>query len=227
MGAHPLDNAVRSSLEGSHAGIAERLGTAARYPADVAPFAAVPDDPSPADWADLAALCGPGGDAVLFRPPVAPPGGWAVLDRGVGVQMVADALDPAPDAEAEVLGPEHAAEAMALVARTRPGPFAPRTLELGGYLGFRHGGELVAMAGRRLHPEGHVEISAVCTDEAWRGRGLARRLVTAVAAAIVDEGAVPCLHAAATNTGAVALYERMGFARRRTVEFVRLRAPAG
>ncbi|CAM5277170.1 hypothetical protein SMICM304S_01749 [Streptomyces microflavus] len=34
-----------------------------------------------------------------------------------------------------------------LVARTRPGPFLPRTVELGTYLGIRRGGALVAMAG--------------------------------------------------------------------------------
>ena len=59
-GAHPLDNPVFSSLRGRHARFAERKGRALRYPVDVVPFAALPDDPGPADWADLAALAGPG-----------------------------------------------------------------------------------------------------------------------------------------------------------------------
>src|SRR6185369_13440424 len=63
-------------------------------------------------------------------------------------------------------------EMLALVERTRPGPFAPRTIELGTYLGVRDAGKLVAMAGERMHPAGFVEISAVCTDATHRGRGL-------------------------------------------------------
>jgi hypothetical protein len=36
-----------------------------------------------------------------------------------------------------------------LARRTKPGPFLPRTVELGTYLGLRRGGALVAMAGER------------------------------------------------------------------------------
>ncbi|HEX3749750.1 MAG TPA: GNAT family N-acetyltransferase, partial [Streptosporangiaceae bacterium] len=64
-GTHPLDNPVWSSLRGTHAGLAERRGRALRYPADVVPFAALPRDPAPDDWADLAALAGPGGTLAL------------------------------------------------------------------------------------------------------------------------------------------------------------------
>lgn len=54
-----LDNAVYTSLTGPHAGLAESKGRVRRYPVDVSPFAALPDDPGAADWADLAALAGP------------------------------------------------------------------------------------------------------------------------------------------------------------------------
>ena len=86
-------------------------------------------------------------------------------------------------------------EILDLVARTQPGPFRPRTIELGTYLGFRHDGALVAMAGERLHPAGWTEISAVCTDPAYRGRGLATRLVSAVGAGIAERGDRVLLHA--------------------------------
>jgi RNA polymerase sigma-70 factor (ECF subfamily) len=49
---HPLDNPVRSSLAGPHARFAERRGNVLRYPADVSPFLALPDQPDAADWAD-------------------------------------------------------------------------------------------------------------------------------------------------------------------------------
>ena len=51
------------------------------------------------------------------------------------------------------------------------------------------------MAGERLRPPGWTEISAVCTDPAWRGHGLASRLTRAVAACIVARGETPFLHA--------------------------------
>jgi predicted GNAT family acetyltransferase len=44
------------------------------------------------------------------------------------------------------------------------------------------------MAGERLRPPGWAEISAVCTDPAFRGEGLATRLTLAVAAAITARG---------------------------------------
>ena len=123
-----------------------------------------------------------------------------------------------------VLGPADVPEMLALVERTRPGPFLPRTIEMGTYLGIRRDGELVAMAGERLHPPGWTEISAVCTDERFRGHGLATRLVLAVAAGIRERGETPLLHAAATNVHAIRLYESLGFARRRHTRFVGLRA---
>ena len=101
-----------------------------------------------------------------------------------------------------------------LVARTEPGPLRPRTIELGSYLGIRHGGRLVALAGERLHPAGWTEISAVCTDPAYRGRGLASRLVSAVGAGIAERGDRALLHTLATNP-AVNLYMSLGFRLRR------------
>jgi predicted GNAT family acetyltransferase len=115
---------------------------------------------------------------------------------------------------------------LALVERTRPGPFLPRTVELGTYLGIRRDGVLVAMAGERFHPPGHTEISAVCTDDAHRGQGLGGRLVRAVAAGIRARGERPFLHVAGDNTGALRLYESLGFRPRRTVTFAGARVPA-
>jgi predicted GNAT family acetyltransferase len=86
-------------------------------------------------------------------------------------------------------------------------------------------GALAAMAGERMHPEGFTEISAVCTDPGFRGRGLATRVMRAVAAGILERGEVPFLHVAGSNTGAHALYERLGFRTRRPIEFVVVAAP--
>lgn len=194
-----------------------------RYPADVSPFAGLPDRPRPADWADLAALAGPG--AVVVLAGVAPPDRWPVTPIGDGVQLVDGGVEAAADDELVRLGPGDRAEMLDLAERTRPGPFLPRTGELGVFLGIRRGGALVAMAGERLHPPGWTEISGVCTDEAWRGHGFATRLMRVLVAGIQARGETPFLHALAGNTGAVRLYETMGFRLRRTITFTAARVP--
>jgi predicted GNAT family acetyltransferase len=127
------------------------------------------------------------------------------------VQFVAPESLAADDPDTTVLDADDVPEMLALTALTEPGPFRPRTIELGTYIGLRHEGALIAMAGERFRPPGYVEISAVCTDPAYRGRGLATRLIRAVAAGIQRTGNRPFLHASATNTNAIRLYETLGF----------------
>ncbi|GAA0988852.1 GNAT family N-acetyltransferase [Acrocarpospora macrocephala] len=220
-----LDNPAWAALTGPHAHFAERHGGALRYPLDVSPFLALPDRPSSSDWDDVAKLAGRGGTVAVAGLAVVPPEGWEVVFNMAGVQMTGEDVTGAPDDEAVQLGPEDVPEMMDLVERTQPGPFLPRTIELGSYLGIRRGGALVAMAGERLRPPGWTEISAVCTDEAFRGRGLAGRLVLAVAAGVRERGDLPFLHTVADNVGAIRLYRSLGFRLRRTTTFQLLRVP--
>lgn len=222
---HPLDNPVHAALTGPHARFAERKGGALRYPVDVSPFVALPDGPDNRDWADLAALAGPGATVALAGGDGNPPSDWEVVWRLPGVQMVDDGVAGAPDAEAIRLTAADVPEMLALVEQTRPGPFLRRTIELGTYLGIRRDGRLVAMAGERLHLAGWTEISAVCTAVDVRGSGLASRLVRALVQQIRRRGETPLLHAAAGNANAIRLYESMGFRLRRDVLFVAARAP--
>ena len=223
--SHPLDNPVRSALLGPHAHLAERLGQVLRYPADVSPFIAMPDRPDEAAWRDAAALLGPGGLLPMAAVDVSPPPDWELVVNIPGVQLVDAGVDAVPDEEAVRLGPADVPEMLELVAHAQPGPFLPRTIELGAYLGTRRGGRLVAMAGERLHPPGWTEISAVCTADDHRGQGLASRLVRAVAAGIRARGETPFLHAAAGNANAVRLYQSLGFRLRREVAFPAVRIP--
>ncbi|WP_439145716.1 GNAT family N-acetyltransferase [Streptomyces canus] len=219
-----LDNAVWTALDGPHAHLAERVGQAARYPADVYAFAALADPGAPAAWADLHTLVGPG-TTVRVKPVETVPEGWDIVGGGVGVQLVDTALRAEPDSEAVRLGPDDVPEILDLVARTHPGPFLKRTIALGTYLGIRDQGRLIALAGERLRPPGWTEISAVCTDPEYRGRGLATRLVRAVAAGIRERGDTPFLHAAADNTTAIRLYESIGFTQRRRSPVLLVRSP--
>ncbi|TNM70241.1 GNAT family N-acetyltransferase [Streptomyces sp. NP160] len=234
QGLDQLDRSVWNALHGPHAALAVRRGRVVTYPDDVTRFSSLPEDPTPADWDDAASLvAGVRGDRaflLLTGDVPEPPADWTVLVDLPGVQMVAtDAVASAPDPEAVVLDlddPSDVAAALALVERTQPGPFFERTMAMGSYLGIRREGRLVAMAGERLHPPGAVEISAVCTDAAWRGQGLGTRLVHAVAHGVRERGEVPFLHASASNTGAIRLYEQLGFRLRRATRFTALRPPA-
>ncbi|GMA24075.1 hypothetical protein GCM10025864_18340 [Luteimicrobium album] len=188
---------------------------------------ALPDGAPAGAFDDLAALVGPGVELGLTGPLTDVPDGWAIGWAGDGVQMVAVGVDAQPDDEAVVLGAADVPEMLDLVDRTQPGPFRPRTVELGTYLGIRREGRLVAMAGERMRPPGWTEVSAVCTDPDHRGQGLAARLVRAVAHGVRERGDEAILHAASANEDAIRLYERLGFEVRRPVRFVVARTPEG
>ncbi|WUJ68316.1 GNAT family N-acetyltransferase [Kribbella soli] len=206
-----FQNPVYAALTGPHAHLAEVRGNARRYPSAVAPFLALPDEPTEQDWADAAVLLGPGTTGALMRPSVPVPDVLKVDLEIPLVQFVAPASLPAEDPETVLLGVDDVPEMLALVALTDPGPFRSRTIELGTYLGIRRNGELIAMAGTRFALPHHTEISAVCTHPKYQGQGLASRLVRAVAHRIESAGRTPFLHTGAANSGAIRLYRSLGF----------------
>jgi ribosomal protein S18 acetylase RimI-like enzyme len=217
-----LDDPVWHALTGPHRhfAIPSDCGVprAYRYRLDVAPFAALRDITDRQAWDDLAGLCGPDGRAALEAPElIAAPAGWTVPTVFPVAQMIAPVDGIVADASTEPvvpLGKPDAAEMMALAELTRPGPFLASTVEMGGYLGVRREGRLVAMAGRRLHLPGWIEISAVCTHPDHRGHGLSRLLMTAVEAAIRAEGHRAFLHVLHDNHRAIELYRGLGFTTR-------------
>lgn len=216
---HILDQAGWNSLNGPHAHFAEVNGLARRYPVDISPFNAVVDVSNPEAWEDLRELIGETGVAIVVSKSVNEPRGWRIVEKFPGIQMTGENVVGVHDSELIPLTHADVPEMLELIARTEPGPFLPRTIELEGYLGIRQEGRLVAMAGRRLNPPGWVEISAVCTDAEFRGRGYAARLVKAVAAGIQDDGMKPFLHTGANNLNAIRLYEKLGFKIRIEPEF--------
>ena len=81
-----LDNPVYGSLSGPHAAIAEVRGRALRYPADVAPFLALPSDPTDRDWQDAIGLLPPGASVATLRAATRVAESWSVINtRGQGI----------------------------------------------------------------------------------------------------------------------------------------------
>ena len=222
-----LDDPVEAALSGPHARFALEQGRVRRYQEDVAPFMSMPSSPSAEDWQDAAALMAPGSFAAIRHTGLELPDGWQTVQEFELVQMVGEDLSGSDYPEAIALDVADVPEMTDLVLRTEPGPFLPRTVELGDYLGIRRDGALVAMAGERMRLEGWTEISAVCTDPEYRGQGLASRLMGALIAAIQQRSEGVFLHALATNTGAIRLYEELGFrVRQRATLDVVIRTPA-
>jgi ribosomal protein S18 acetylase RimI-like enzyme len=223
---HPLDNVVWNSIDGPRAALAERRGLAARFHHDVSPFGAIAED-VPQAWDDLADLIGPGHATSLFGPGIEVPDGWEELFQVPCGQLVAEHVTT--DGESDglvVLGHDDVPEMLELVAATKPGPFGPRTIEFGGYVGLRDdAGRLLAMAGERLSCGGFTEVSAVCTVADQQGQGLGTRMVRALVESIRARGEEAFLHVADSNVHAYRLYLALGFTERCKAAAVILRAP--
>lgn len=210
-----LDNPAYAALSGVHARFAQISGRALRYPVDVAPFLALPPQPSRADWRDAIEIVPPGTYAGLVHAGADIPEPWTTVQEFEAVQMLGERATGVDDPEAIPLTAADVPEMLELVRETEPGPFLERTIELGDYIGIRREGRLVAMAGERLHFDGWTEISAVCTAPTHRGHGMASRLVGALTASIHRRSEHVFLHVLTSNTTAIGLYEQLGFRVRR------------
>lgn len=211
--AAPPDNVFWHVMAGAQARFAVGHGGARRYAPAFSPIVAF-EDPAAPDFASLAPYCGPGELVYIEGVAVPFPADWRVEVETSMYRMVWRGGTIAGDAAFSPIPLEHAhvAQAVALASLTRPGPFGPRTIELGDYFGVFDGERLVAMAGERAEVGCFREISGVCTHPDARGRGLARSLMLHLMARETARGQIPFLHVIATNAAACALYEALGFA---------------
>jgi predicted GNAT family acetyltransferase len=215
---HPLDRAAWSALTTRQAHLALGDGRAWRLDPAYGLFAAAADG-SQANLAALAELVRATGPAAFFEgdPPRDIPG-LAVTPGAPISQWWAQAPRLVePSFEVVELGDADAPEMLALARLTEPGPFFEKTHRLGDFVGVKEAGRLVAMAGERLKVPGFTEVSAVCTHPDHRGRGYAAGLMSVVMRRIAARGEVAFLHAYDHNMGALELYERLGYRRRRSV----------
>lgn len=213
---HPLDRPIWNCLTTRQAALAEGDPRAWRIDPSYGPFAAA--DGSDEYRAALAALLRDAGEMWIVEDQEWPlPSGARLVRRARLAQMVAEDIrgeaDPTPGIVA--LGDADSDDMAALAAATEPGPWGPKTHRYGQFYGIRDDGRLVAMAGERMRPEGFAEVSGVCTYPEYRGRGYAGALMRRVMTGLLARGDTPFLHAYAANSGAIALYESLGFALRR------------
>jgi ribosomal protein S18 acetylase RimI-like enzyme len=215
-GAHPLDDVIWRALTSCHRDLAEGDHRALRYLAPIAPFAATADV-SAASFQSLLALLSAGDRIALFTTEeIMPPSSFSVVERGDVDQMVLLKM-PSYAGSAHIVGLDASdvPDMLALVEATHPGPFGPRTIELGQYIGVRRQGMLVAMAGERMRLDRFTEVSAVCVHPSCRGQGLAAELVTALARSIAARADTSFLHVFHSNRPAIELYRKLGFVLRR------------
>lgn len=208
----PLDNIMWHCLSGPHAKFATGAGAVRRYAPGFSPIVGC-EQPDQPDFATLAHFCQPGDSFYVDIWSGPEPAGWRIDKQARMWKMIWDAPMPGEDAapDAIALRAEHASQALELARLTNPGPFGIRTPELGEYFGYFDGGRLIAMAGERMCAADLQEISGICTHPDFQGRGFARRLTLKLLRRQMARGKTSFLHVMSHNTGARALYEKMGY----------------
>ena len=165
----------------------------------------------------------PDGRKILYAtisPHLPPPPGWQLQMKIGGLQFIYAGEKIKDEYPGVVpLNESHVEEMTALVKLTKPGPFGKRTIDFGSYFGIFEEGKLVAMTGQRLHVQNYTELSAVCTHPDHLGKGYASILLKQQLQIILGEGQIPFLHVRDDNGRAIAVYERLGFARSRPMNF--------
>ncbi|HEX4037426.1 MAG TPA: GNAT family N-acetyltransferase [Acidobacteriaceae bacterium] len=216
-----LDNPMWSALTTDHTKFAMGGALARRYRDEIGPLSGMVGQ-SDAAYEELRSLAGPGGMlGLFFLEEPRPPAGWTLVRGGRLNQMIAreprlTRIEPPAGATLRALTAESAPAMVELAELTEPGPFRLRSMELGDFFGVFHGDRLMAMAGMRMQVPGATEVSAVCTHPEARGRGYARMLMSRVMERIVAAGRTPFLHTLAENSGAISIYESLGFSLRQS-----------
>ncbi|HMU46358.1 MAG TPA: GNAT family N-acetyltransferase [Chitinophagaceae bacterium] len=218
--SHVLDNMIWNAITTGNKDIAVVDDDAGFYRADIAPFAALREI-NQKNFDKLYEMVQPGRSiAVSFLDAVSTDENkWKLIQHMDVSQMVYE--NPVSDFTTKAselivpLSDEHIPRMLELTALTRPGPFLQNTILFGNYFGIFVDDRLAAMSGQRMHPLPYLEVSAVCTHPDFRGRGYAKALMLHVMKLILDRSFIPFLHVLTSNTGAISLYESIGYTTRK------------
>ena len=138
----------------------------------------------------------------------------------VCLQMViSDRIDLEIKEKVIKLTNEHTDTLFQLVNLVQPGYFKRKTALLGDYFGIFKNDELIAVTGERMKMNDFVEVSAIVTHPNHTGQGYAKQLIAHSVNKIFNQNKIPFLHVVENNTGAIKLYEKLGFTTRRKISF--------
>ena len=224
MNYNILDNPVWHALNTVHQKFATGTDTIKKYPSDVLQILGC-GDPESANLNDIEPWITPGEKLFMVGELAPLPANWKILNKLDTTQMICSEpanLSFADPAEVVHLTNTDRVEMIELINLVQPGFFHRNTPLLGNYFGIKQQNKLVAIAGERLKITGFTEISAVVTHPSFTGKGFAQQLVSHVMNKNLNEGAVPFLHFASTNSRARKVYELLGFQERKVVPFWQL-----
>ncbi|MDA9555072.1 GNAT family N-acetyltransferase [Pelobium sp.] len=211
---HILDNPIYNALKTRHVTLAEGESNTKYYQRDMASFAGM-ENYSSSDLLKLYELLPDNGVFIVFYPEqLAIPSPWKIVREIDMFQFVYEQEDVPPsqmDVVLTDLNHNHVEEMTALVELTKPGPFISKTIDFGNYTGVFNNERLAAMAGHRFHPEGYIEVSAVCTHPDFLGKGYAYAIIREQIKRIKEKSQIPFLHVRQDNEGAIKLYQKIGF----------------
>jgi GNAT superfamily N-acetyltransferase len=152
------------------------------------------------------------------KPPIPP--SLYLRKQLVCLQMMIERTISYPSTEEIIaIGSDHANELFQLVNLVQPGYFKSKTRLLGEYFGIFKDDILVAVTGERMKMDGFTEVSAVVTHPEYTGRGYAKQLVGHTVNEILKQNKIPFLHVAENNESAINLYLKLGFGKRRKMNF--------
>jgi ribosomal protein S18 acetylase RimI-like enzyme len=217
---HPLDNPTWTALTTLQAKLAVSSGDAKRFPPEVTVLGALREFSAEA-FASLATLATEHPVTIYSATESPLPPGWTIVRHVELAQMVHEGELP-PDGQAKSTGADlielteaDVPEMSVVYTATRPGrTLCPLIQRLGGFLGIRKDGALVAIGGVRLHLNGYREITTVGTLPGHTGRGYATALVSALVQRIRNDGERPFLTVGIANIRAREIYRRLGFRER-------------
>jgi len=215
---HKLDNPVWYSLSETHREFAINYGSIKFYHPDFCPFGGFSKIDNTADHIDDYAKLVDNFFVVGEKPPLSLI--IKLKKELICLQMVIEnKIDSDTRDDIKKLNGEYADDLYNLVDLVQPGYFKRKTELLGGYYGIFKNDQLVAATGERMKMDNYTEVSAVVTHPDHTGKGYAQQLVAYTVNKIFNENKTPCLHVAEINTGAIKLYEKLGFKTRRKISF--------
>ena len=149
---------------------------------------------------------------IIGNLPGTPPENYVVHFELICAQMIqTEPIEIGITEEIVYLNDDYSTPLAELVNLVQPGYFKKDTRLMGDYFGIFKEGKLVAVTGERMRMDDFVEISAVVTHPDFTGRGYAKQLVAFTVNKNLAAGTTAYLHVAASNTPAIALYEKLGF----------------